>query len=33
MEISARERSLKSVDYSFLKIKQFWLGAAMSGSW
>ncbi len=24
-----RERSLKTVDYSFLKVKQFWLGAAM----
>jgi len=23
------ERSLKAVDYSFLKVKQFWLGAAM----
>ena len=23
------ERSLKSVDYSFLKVRQFWLGAAM----
>ncbi len=23
------EKSLKSVDYSFLKVKQFWLGAAM----